>query len=260
MDNVNVLIADHNKDFCEILSSYLNNDREFNVEAVLHNGKEVLEYLKENKNPDILILDLIMPYLDGIGVLEELNLEKKAAEMKIIVLTAIENDKIMKTVCNLGVHYYIIKPFALNKLKIRMKQLLKKDQSLTNIKFKNSYLEIKNGNFTPLITDIIQEIGIPAHIKGYRYVRRAVEMVINDIDLLSAVTKKLYPQVAVKFNSTPSRVERAIRHAIDVAWQRGNQKILKEFFKNNLSENIKPSNSQFIAKIADKIMVEFEVS
>lgn len=260
MKKINILIVDDNKEFCQLLAEFFEEDDNFNVVKTLYNGEQVLEYIKDNKNPDILILDLIMPYLDGIGVLEELNSEELIGDMKIIALTALAHDKIMKTVIDLGVHYYIMKPFDLDKLKKRIKQLLRENDKLANdFAFNEVQLEIENGNFTPFVTQIIQELGIPAHIKGYRYVRQAVEMVIEDMDLLSAVTKKLYPQVATKFNSTPSRVERAIRHAIDVVWQRGNKTALEKYFKNNLNEDSKPTNSQFIAKIADKIMVDLKV-
>ncbi|MFW5749976.1 MAG: sporulation initiation factor Spo0A C-terminal domain-containing protein, partial [Halanaerobium sp.] len=128
-----------------------------------------------------------------------------------------------------------------------------------DIMFQGSKSEVENGNFKALITEIIQELGIPAHIKGYRYMRKAVELVIKDMDLLGAVTKELYPQIAEEFDSTPSRVERAIRHAIDVVWQRGNQEALEKYFKNNINENVKPTNSQFIARLADTIMVDLKV-
>ncbi|ADO77054.1 sporulation transcription factor Spo0A [Halanaerobium praevalens] len=261
MNKINILITDDNREFCQLFAEFLEGDADFNVIDMFYNGEEVLEYIKENENPDILILDLIMPHLDGIGVLEELNAQDLIGDMKIIALTAMGHDTIMKTVIELGVHYYIMKPFDLDKLKDRIKLLAAQDyKKQNNIHLNQAQLEFEKGNYTPLITDVIEELGIPAHIKGYRYVREAVELVINDMDLLSAVTKQLYPQVSKEFDSTPSRVERAIRHAIDVVWQRGNQKALKKYFSNNMNEDIKPTNSQFIAKIADTIMVELKVS
>ena len=261
MENIDILITDDNKEFCQLLGEFLEVDGDFNVVEMLYDGEQVLEYIKNNENPDVLILDLIMPHLDGIGVLEELNSQDLIDDMKIIALTAMGHDKIMKTVIELGVDYYIMKPFDLDKLKERIKQLLQESNVRTdNIHYNQAQIEFENGNYTPLITNVIEELGIPAHIKGYRYVRHAVEMVIKDMDLLSAVTKELYPRVAEEFDSTSSRVERAIRHAIDVAWQRGNQEALKNYFQNNVNENVKPTNSQFIAKVADKIMVELKVS
>jgi len=261
LENIDILITDDNKEFCQLLGEFLEVDGDFNVVEMLYDGEQVLEYIKNNDNPDVLILDLIMPHLDGIGVLEELNSQDLIDDMKIIALTAMGHDKIMKTVIELGVDYYIMKPFDLDKLKERIKQLLQESNGRTdNIHYNQAQIEFENGNYTPLITNVIEELGIPAHIKGYRYVRHAVEMVIKDMDLLSAVTKELYPRVAEEFDSTSSRVERAIRHAIDVAWQRGNQEALKNYFQNNVNENVKPTNSQFIAKVADKIMVELKVS
>ncbi|MFP4020538.1 MAG: sporulation transcription factor Spo0A [Halanaerobium sp.] len=261
MEKIDILITDDNKEFCQLLGEFLEVDGDFNVVEMLYDGEQVLEYIKNNENPDVLILDLIMPHLDGIGVLEELNSQDLIDDIKIVALTAMGHDKIMKTVIELGVHYYIMKPFDLDKLKERIKQLVEEsDGSTENIHFNQAQIEFENGNYTPLITNVIEELGIPAHIKGYRYVRQAIEMVIKDMDLLSAVTKELYPQIAEEFDSTSSRVERAIRHAIDVAWQRGNQEALKKYFKNNVNENVKPTNSQFIAKLADKIMVDLKVS
>ncbi|TDP97007.1 two-component system response regulator (stage 0 sporulation protein A) [Halanaerobium saccharolyticum] len=258
---IDILIVDDNKEFCQLLAEFFDENDDFNVVGMLYDGEQALEYLENNKKPDVLILDLIMPHLDGIGVLEELKSKELIDEMKIVALTAMGHDKIMKTVLELGVHYYIMKPFDLDKLTQRIKQLMEAESSAAdNFTVQNAELEVENGNYKPLITKIIQELGIPAHIKGYRYVRQAVELVIKDMDLLGAVTKELYPQVAEKFDSTPSRVERAIRHAIDVVWQRGNQKALEKYFKNNINENVKPTNSQFIARIADTIMVNLKVS
>ncbi|MFP4198852.1 MAG: sporulation transcription factor Spo0A [Halanaerobium sp.] len=257
---IDILIVDDNREFCQLLAEFFAENEDFNVVGMLYDGEQALDYLKNNENPDVLILDLIMPHLDGIGVLEELKSEELIDEMKIVTLTAMGHDKIMKTVLDLGVHYYIMKPFDLDKLMQRIKQLMEEDNGAADdIMVQGSKLEVENGNFKALITEIIQELGIPAHIKGYRYVRKAVELVIKDMDLLGAVTKELYPQIAEEFDSTPSRVERAIRHAIDVVWQRGNQEALEKHFKNNINENVKPTNSQFIARLADTIMVDLKV-
>ena len=261
-DSVDILLVDDNEEFCQLLAEFFEINNGFNVVEVLNNGLQVVEYLEENDQPDLLILDIIMPHLDGIGVLEELDSRNLIQDMKIIALTALGHDKIMKNIFELGAHYYIMKPFDLDKLVDRINLLMnsESEEPSQDIYLKNIKMETEEENFTRYITDIIHELGVPAHIKGYRYIRHAVELVIKDMDLLGAVTKELYPQVSEEFDSTPSRVERAIRHAIDVAWKRGNQKALKKYFKNNLNDNSKPTNSQFIARIADEIMVELKVS
>lgn len=257
---IDILIVDDNKEFCHLLAEFFEMNKGFNVLEKLYNGKEALNYLETNKNPDFLILDIIMPYLDGIGVLEELNSKNLIGDMKIAVLTALRDDKIMKNVIELGIDYYIMKPFDLDKLLERIKQLMSEENELiTALNFKEEKLKLEN-NYLPYITSIIQDLGIPAHIKGYRYVRYAVKLVINNMNLLNAITKELYPKVAKNFDSSSSRVERAIRHAIDVVWKRGNQKAVARYFKNNLNDNVKPTNSQFIARIADEIIVDLKVS
>lgn len=256
---IKVLIVDDNQEFCQLLAEFLEMNEDFKVVEILHNGEEALNYLINNQNPDILIIDLIMPHLDGIGVLEELNSRNLINTMKIVALTAMGHDEIMKTVINLGVHYYIMKPFDLDKLVTRLRQLvIKQEEYQPKIRYSAPAKEEKD--YPALITSIMHEMGIPAHIKGYHYIRYAVESVINDIDLINAVTKELYPKVAAEFNTTPSRVERAIRHAIEVVWQRGSEEALKKYFANNINENMKPTNSQFIARIADKIRIDLKVS
>ncbi|MFW5885635.1 MAG: sporulation transcription factor Spo0A, partial [Halanaerobium sp.] len=186
---IDILIVDDNREFCQLLAEFFAENEDFNVVGMLYDGEQALDYLKNNENPDVLILDLIMPHLDGIGVLEELKSEQLIDEMKIVTLTAMGHDKIMKTVLDLGVHYYIMKPFDLDKLMQRIEQLMEEDNGAADdIMVQGSKLEVENGNFKALITEIIQELGIPAHIKGYRYVRKAVELVIKDMDLLGAVT------------------------------------------------------------------------
>ena len=164
---IDILIVDDNKEFCQLLAEFFDENDEFNVVGMLYDGEQALEYLENNKKPDVLILDLIMPHLDGIGVLEELNSKELIDEMKIVALTAMGHDKIMKTVLELGVHYYIMKPFDLDKLTQRIKQLMEAESGAAdNFTVQNAELEVENGNYKPLITKIIQELGIPAHIKG----------------------------------------------------------------------------------------------
>ncbi len=261
---IEVLIVDDNKDFCQILADFFEIQDDFLVIDVAYNGEEALDLIKKGLEPDVLIIDLIMPQLDGIGVLEELNEKNLIKDMKIIALTAFGQEQMMKTVIELGVDYYIMKPFDLDKLLTRIKQLMddSKDEE-DNVRYVSgdSDLNKEELDYTALITSILHEMGVPAHIKGYHYIRHAVELVVDDIDLLGAVTKKLYPEVAEEFESTSSRVERSIRHAIEVVWDRGNEEALNKYFASNKqNENTKPTNSQFIARIADKIRIDNRVS
>ncbi|HEY8363155.1 MAG TPA: sporulation transcription factor Spo0A [Tissierellaceae bacterium] len=253
-DKKRILLADDNKEFCDLLEEYFSGEDDLEVVGKAHNGLEVLEKVQE-LNPDVLVLDIIMPNLDGLGVIEKLaNFDKKP---RIIVLSAVGQDKITQKAINLGADYYVVKPFDLKILVDRIRELTgtpvqnkEKSLNITNPKRKDTNLEME-------ITNIIHEIGIPAHIKGYFYLREAIAMVVNNVELLGAVTKVLYPTIAKKYNTTPSRVERAIRHAIEVAWNRGCVETLNNLFGYTIQKDKgKPTNSEFIAMISDKLRME----
>ncbi len=258
---INILIVDDNKEFCQLLEEYLNDRDEFEVIGVAYNGTEGLKMLR-NKEPAVLVLDLIMPHLDGIGVMEEMNSLGIGDEVKTIILTAFGQEEVTQRVVELGANYYIMKPFDLDKLVDRIKQMINPPSSSSN-GYVISKDKISNNkvNLDVKITEVMHQLGVPAHIKGYLYLREAIEMVINEVELLGAVTKQLYPAVAENFHTTSSRVERAIRHAIEVAWDRGNVTALNNYFGSTVSANSgKPTNSQFIAKIADKLRLEIKAS
>ena len=254
MDSVDIVIVDDNREFCQLLRDYLMEKENFNVIGVAHNGAEGLEMLKEEE-PEVLILDLIMPHLDGIGVMEEMNKLDMTHKIKTVVLTGFGQEDVTKRVVELGANYYIMKPFDLDKLVERINQMIgtSSDSKDNFIVSNNSDNEV---DLDVRITEIMHKLGVPAHIKGYLYLREAIELVIKNIEMLGAVTKELYPTVADNFNTTSSRVERAIRHAIEVAWERGNESELNKYFGNTMASGKKPTNSQFIAKIADKLRLE----
>ena len=262
-DKITVLIADDNKDFCDIISQYLSRQDDLEVVGVAHDGIETLNKVKSFQ-PDVLVLDIIMPHMDGLGVLEKLNQENTEKIPKIIILSAVGQDKITQRAIALGADYYIVKPFDLDVFVKRIKELATNgfaspDFSLAASILSNSNLMNRNKgyNLEAEITNIIHEIGVPAHIKGYQYLREAIAMVINDIDLLSGITKELYPGIAQKFNTTPSRVERAIRHAIEVAWSRGRVDTINKLFGYTIhDEKGKPTNGEFIAMVADKLRMQ----
>ncbi len=259
MEKTSIIIVDDNKEFCQLLEEYLNEQQEFNVVGVAYNGEEGLKLIKEKK-PAVLVLDLIMPHLDGIGVMEEMN-RIGINDIKTIILTAFGQEEITQRVVELGANYYIMKPFDLDKLAERIRQLISPPEGGSNgyVICQNNNNNDKNVNIDVRITEIMHKLGVPAHIKGYLYLREAIEMVIKNVELLGAVTKELYPAVAENYHTTPSRVERAIRHAIEVAWERGNSEILREYFSYS-SGNGKPTNSQFIARIADKLRLELKIT
>ncbi|WP_408954635.1 sporulation transcription factor Spo0A [Natroniella sp. ANB-PHB2] len=250
-----ILLADDNTDFCNLLNEYLDQQEDFRVMGTANDGVEALELIDEVEF-DLLILDIIMPHLDGIGVLEELHSQGITEQCKIIMLTAFGQEELTQRIVNLGVDYYILKPFDLEKLGSRIRQIMSPVVGGTNgyaIKAQG----VSERNVEERITDMMHQIGIPAHIKGYLYLREAITLVIKEVELLGAVTKELYPLVAQEFNTTASRVERAIRHAIEVAWEKGNIKAINRIFGHSVTtESGKPTNSQFIAKIADKLRIE----
>lgn len=259
---INVVIADDNKDFCNILSDYLMTKKDLNVVGVAADGVEAID-LVEKLKPDLLILDIIMPRLDGLGVLERLNKCNIDNLPNIIVLSAVGQDKITKRAIMLGADYYVVKPFDMEIFVKRIRQIFNGSvgkEDISNLDKENQNAVNSRNNKRDLqtqITQIIHEIGVPAHIKGYMYLRDAISMVVNDIELLSAVTKELYPSIAEKYNTTASRVERAIRHAIEVAWNRGEIDTINELFGHTIGNSKgKPTNSEFIAMVADKLRLE----
>lgn len=261
-EKIKIVLADDNKDFCQVLNEYLSNEDDIEVIGVANDGVEAIELVKKTQ-PDLLVLDIIMPHLDGLGVLEKLNSMDIAKHPKTIVLSAVGQDKITQNAISLGADYYIVKPFDfvvfINRIRelvsnktLRIEAKLAPEPQMTRSDF------VKNvGNIETEITNIIHEIGVPAHIKGYLYLREAIKMVIDNVELLGAVTKELYPSIAKKFNTTPSRVERAIRHAIEVAWSRGKVDTINQLFGYTVHNTKgKPTNSEFIAMISDKLRLE----
>ena len=268
-EKVSILIADDNQDFAHTLSSYINSQDDMEVVAIAKDGNEVIDMLATTI-PDVILLDVIMPHLDGLGVLEKLNMLRFNKKPICIMLSAVGQDKITQKAIALGAEYYIVKPFDIELLMKRIREIkfFKPNQGVNNYiarENKQQYIEIQNNdskkeeNLEALVTNIIHEVGVPAHIKGYQYLREAIMMVINDIDVINQITKSLYPKIALKFSTTPSRVERAIRHAIEVAWGRGDQKTVENIFGYTISAaKGKPTNSEFIAMIADKLRLELK--
>lgn len=263
---IRIVMADDNKDFCEILYEYLNNQEDFEVVGVANDGAEACEMIV-NLMPDVAIIDVIMPHLDGLGVLEKLSNTPMQFKPIYIMLSAVGQDKITQNAMALGAEYYIIKPFDMDVLVGRIRQLKSSIQSNKAVSRNDSVSEPKS-TYNPgvrdleaSVTKVIHEVGVPAHIKGYQYLRDAIIMVIKDMDVINSITKQLYPTIARSYNTTPSRVERAIRHAIEVAWGRGQVETLDNLFGYTVQTSKgKPTNSEFIAMIADKLRLQLKVS
>lgn len=264
MGKISVVIVDDNERMVSLLTDIVKEDNDIEVVGTADNGMDALTVINEKK-PDVVLLDLIMPKLDGLGVMERI---KKNSEYKktpaFIVITAIGQEGVTENAFALGADYYILKPFDNQMVLSRIKRV-KGDmfnKITTHVKgnvFENAanYME---RNLESDVTNIIHEIGVPAHIKGYQYLRDAIMMSVNDTEMLNSITKLLYPSIAKRHKTTPSRVERAIRHAIEVAWSRGKMDTIDELFGYTVSNGKgKPTNSEFVALIADKIRLEYKM-
>lgn len=265
---IKILLADDNKDFCDVVSSYLNKQEDIEVVGVAYDGVDAFNKIRD-LHPDIAIIDGIMPRLDGLGVLEKLNKSTSLAQKPMcIMLSAMSQEKITQRAIELGAEYYIVKPFDMESLASRIRQLKyeKSGKTISAASAANALQQTAQQNRSSYdletkVTNILHEIGVPAHIRGYHYMREAIIMSVNDMDVLNYITKELYPSIAKKCNTTPSRVERAIRHAIEVAWNRGKIDAIDSLFGYTINNHKgKPTNSEFIALIADRLRLEQKAS
>ena len=262
MSNINVAIADDNEKIRQNLQELVSKEGDMTIVGSASNGLDALNMIRTS-HPDVVLLDIIMPKMDGLGVLEKVNKDetflKKPA---FIILTAMGQEEVMEEALGLGAKYVLLKPYDRN-------ALLKKIRQIKNGKGirKNEFIKLEEKTqkqdmdyqLEIIVTNIIHEIGVPAHIKGYQYLRDSIIMSVNNMDILNSITKQLYPTIAKMHETTPSRVERAIRHAIEVAWNRGKMDTINELFGYSIQAGKgKPTNSEFIALIADKIRLEYK--
>ena len=247
---INILMIDDNVNLIEMVKEYFKQSEEVNILFEAHDGEEGINEIEKNKDKiDLIILDLIMPNKDGIYVLNEM--KKRNINKKVIVATSYNAAEVIREVSEYGVSYYILKPFDLSDLEKRIYDIIKKEKSNKNINFYTSNLQVS-------ITKMLHELGIPSHIKGYQYIREAVNIIFENPSVIGGITKELYPELAKKFNTTASRVERAIRHAIEVSWNRGNLDFMEEIFGYSVDiDKAKPTNSEFMVTIADKLRLDF---
>ncbi|WP_405101275.1 sporulation transcription factor Spo0A [Oceanobacillus sp. FSL H7-0719] len=257
MESISVCLVDDNQELVTLMEDYFEEQDDIEVIGSASNGRDCIEML-DVLEPDILILDIIMPHIDGIAVLNQLRTMDFKKRPQVIMLTAFGQEEVMKKAVEYGASYFILKPFDLDHLAEQIRTI-KNNTGYKTRTVKPKKTE-KKQNLEASITNIIHEIGVPAHIKGYMYLREAITMVYNDIELLGSITKILYPEIAKKFNTTASRVERAIRHAIEVAWSRGNIDSISALFGYTINlSKAKPTNSEFIAMVADRLRLEHKV-
>jgi len=248
MDNrKTVLLADANEEFRTMLREAIEKTDGFKIAGTTGNGAEAM-HLLETLHPDLVVMDVVLPGLDGMSLLRQMR-EKSEWMPKVILLSVFCTDQIIGEAMNLGVDYFLPKPCEIDALLDRMQGVFVKAATPDE-----RAAALKN-----MVTAVIHEIGVPAHIKGYQYLREAIILTVNDMEVINAVTKVLYPAVAKRFNTTPSRVERAIRHAIEVAWDRGDLETLQRYFGYTVSNaKGKPTNSECIAMIADRLTLELK--
>ena len=248
-----VIIADNSEEFCAALSEALQRTDRFRILGCAADGEAALRMITEQR-PDVLVLDLMLSKRDGISILKAIaGMEHRPATL---ATSGFVTDYVAAAASNLGVKYLMLKPCDMNALVERLEEIRGGDNQRQLLSHRPGKQSIET-----MVTSIIHEIGVPAHIKGYQYLREAIIIAVNDMDVINAITKVLYPQVAKTFQTTPSRVERAIRHAIEVAWDRGDLDTLQRFFGYTVSNTKgKPTNSEFIALIADKLQLQLKSS
>ena len=255
---VRVLLADPNPEFCKMLTELLERERDMEVIGSTGDGLEAQELI-QSQRPDVVLLDLVLARLDGLSLLQRLS--RDGLRTHVIVLSGFVNSKVVMDCASLGADYFMPKPCDSAVVLSHIRQVM----GLSSENLGTESVDcgavwdraVRGPDLEGMVTDVIHEIGVPAHIKGYQYLREAIILTINDMEMINAVTKVLYPEVAKKFDTTPSRVERAIRHAIEVAWDRGDIEVLQKYFGYTVS-NIKgkPTNSEFIAMIADNLTLK----
>ena len=258
---ISVLVADDNRDFCNLLSDYMSAQEDIQLVATANNGFDAIDKVIEHQ-PDVLILDIIMPHLDGLGVLEKLNSHKELQPRpRVIVLTAFGQESITQQALMLGADYFVLKPFNIDALTRRIRSIQGDTQAQIAAEGALRYTipEPPKADLEVEITNLLHELGVPAHIRGYQYLRYAIALVIEDITILNSITKSLYPEIAIRFETTPNRVERAIRHAIETSWERCELEVINRLFRYTVrNDKGKPTNSEFIAMLGDKLRLKLK--
>ena len=249
MNKIKVLLIDDNESLVDMVKQYFSSHAVIEVSDVALNGKDGLALL-ESKQYDLVLLDLIMPGMDGIKVLEEC--ARKNIVARILVLTSYNSPEVIRKVSGLGIKYFMLKPFELSDLEEKILEYS------NNEVYSKRTIDLYYSDLQMSITKLLHELGVPSHIKGYTFIKEGINLIYNDPNLSSAITKELYPIIAKKYDTTPSRVERAIRHAIEVSWNRANWELMEEIFGYSVDiDKAKATNSEFIVTLADKLRLDY---
>lgn len=254
MEKTRVLVIDDNKNLVLMIKEYFNDHADIKITEEAYDGAEGIRIIETKKdNFDLILLDLIMPNKDGLSVLEFM--KSKDIDKKVIILTSYNDHETIRRVSEMGVNYFILKPFELSDLEKRIIEVSE------GTKFGGKTIDLYRNNIQKSITNTLHELGVPSHIKGYQYIREGIILVYESPELVGGITKELYPEIAKKFETTVSRVERAIRHAIEVSWNRGDWQLMEEIFGHSVDiDKAKPTNSEFIVTVADKLRLEHNKS
>lgn len=251
MEKTRLLVIDDNEALVDMIEEYFSSHELINIAFKAYTGEEGINLIEKNLNDyDVIILDLIMPKKDGIYVLEEM--KKRNIYKPVIISTSYNSDEMIRRVSEYGVHYFLLKPYELSDLENRILEA-------SNVCEKeNKNINIYHNNLQISVTKILHELGVPSHIKGYQYIREGILLIYNNPEIIGGITKELYPEIANKYDTTVSRVERAIRHAIEVSWNRGDWELMEEIFGHSVDiDKAKPTNSEFIVTVADKLRLEY---
>ena len=248
MGKQSLMVVEDNLNFIKMIKDKFKGSSDIEVNFEAYDGEEAYNIIKAHKNEiDTIILDIVMPKRDGMYLLEKLKQDN--INLDVIVVTSFNSEDVLRKVSSYGVKYILLKPFSLEDLEKRIKESNK-----INITSKDNNLKIS-------LTRLLHELGVPSHIKGYQYIREGILLLYNNPGIVGGITKELYPEIANKYNTTVSRVERAIRHAIEVSWNRGNLDFMEEVFGHSVDyDKAKPTNSEFIVTVADKLKLEYQIS
>ena len=248
MEKIKLIVVDDNVELVSMIKEYFSGHADISVVGTAKNGEEGMELIRNVDSYDVVLLDLIMPKKDGLEVLQDMRREN--ISKKVIVLTSYNTQEMIRKVSEMGVNYFMLKPFELSFLERKIMEI--EDE------YDNKAIDLYHQNLQISITNILHELGVPSHIKGYQYIREGISIIYKRPDVIGGITKELYPEIADRYDTTVSRVERAIRHAIEVSWNRGNWDLMEEIFGHSVDiDKAKPTNSEFIVTIADKLRLEF---